>query len=76
MPPRPQKIPCLLYNFAATAAALVAHKDTPNLIRREVRKLTKELKRKLPKRARREIAAAEAEAAIKASGYLLRSERS
>lgn len=71
----PHGIPHLLYTFALAAAALVAHKDTPPPIRREVRKLTKNLNRKLPKKARREIEAAEAEAAIKAAGYLRRSER-
>lgn len=71
----PRGIPHLLYNFAIAAAAIVAHKDTPNLVRREVRKLTKELRRKLPKKARREIEAAEAEATIKASDYFRRSDR-
>lgn len=71
----PHGIPHLLYTFASAASALIAHRDTPNFIRRELRKLTKELKRKLPKKARREIEAAEAEAAIKSAGYLRRSER-
>lgn len=62
----------LLYTFAVAASALVAHKDTPQLLRREVRKFTKQLRRKLPKKAKREIEAAEAEAAIKAAGYLRR----
>lgn len=68
----PRGIPHLLYAFAIAAAAVVAHEDTPPLIRKEVRKLTKNLSRKLPKKARREIEAAEAEAAIKAAGYLRR----
>lgn len=65
----------LLYAFAVAAAAITSHKDTPDLLRRELRKLTKKLKRNLPKGARREIAAAEAEAAIKAADYLRRSDR-
>lgn len=71
----PHGIHHLLYAFAVAAAALTSHKDTPNLLRREVRKITKKLRKRLPKKARREIEAAEAEAAIKAAGYLRRSER-
>lgn len=73
---RPHGIPHLLYALAVAASALISHKDTPNLLRRELRKLTKKLWRGLPKKARREITAAEAEATIKASDYLRRSERS
>lgn len=71
----PHGLPHLLYTFAVSASALIAHKDAPELLRREMRRLVRKLRRDLPKKARREIEAAEAEAAIKAAAYLRRSDR-
>lgn len=68
----PRGIPHLLYTFASAAAALIAHKDTPDPLRQELRNLIKKLSKNLPKWARREIAAAEAEATIRAADYLRR----
>lgn len=59
-----------IYALARAVAAIVANPDAPDLLRREMRKLVRKLRKKLPKDARREIGMAEAEATIKASGYL------
>lgn len=63
-----------LWTLAHTSAFLIACPDTPKQLRRGLMKLYRTIKKKLPPEARREIAAAEAEATIKASDYLRRSD--
>lgn len=62
----------LLYTLAVAAAALIGHEDTPRLIRQEISDFIQNLRKKLPAEAQAEIEAAEAEAVIKALGYLRR----
>ncbi len=65
-----------LYNFALSAAAVIAHKDTPRLLRQKISDFIKDLRKELPDEAQAEIEAAEAKATIEAADHLRREEES
>lgn len=69
----PRGILCAhLTTLAGAAHALLACRDTPKAIRRELRKFYRRLKKRMPPEALREIEAAEAKATIAAADHLRR----
>jgi hypothetical protein len=69
----PGRIMCAhLTAMAKAAHALLAYRDTPDPLRRHLRKLVRKLKKDLPPEAIREIEAAEAKATILAADHLRR----
>jgi len=62
----------LLWNLAHTSYLLFLHPDTPDTLRRRLRKSYRKLKRDMPAEALREIEAAEAKATIIAADHLRR----
>jgi len=60
--------------MARVCYLIIADPGTPRVLRQTLLKLVRKLKKNLPKEARIAVAAAEAEAAIKESHYLRRSD--
>lgn len=61
-----------LLALAGAVQKLLAYRDTPDPLRREIKRFYKRLRKKLPRKALREIEAAEARATIIAADHLRR----
>jgi hypothetical protein len=70
LPHTPQGIHALLWNLAHASYLLFLHPDTPDLLRRRLRKFYPKLKKEMPPKALSEIEAAEAKATIIAANHL------
>lgn len=68
----PRGIHAHLYTLAHATCLILINGSTPKELRKQLLKFSRKLKRLLPKEARREIEAAEAEATILAADHLRR----
>jgi hypothetical protein len=72
MLPRGTMYAAHLVALASAAQAILAYGDTPNSLRREIKKFYRKLRKRLPPDALRQVEAAEAKATIEAANHLRR----